>query len=272
MQLRDSLKIYHDMKAKYEILMAEVQQLELEKTQLAQQLEKSKVDPTQGCSTAIKKELEKVEQSLLRARNETRKHRQMYRKAEQEAQRCRVLERKVTDLKTGKAQLMKKQKAAAAKHREYTETKTVEIMSLKRKERHTEKKVTMLQTEIQKHKSQLQKRQTYCSKLTGKLKQTESHLMKLLSMRQRDLHDRTSSTAASRRRSSIVQPPRNRDDGVFAPSTEETASINFIFDKAVAEKVNLAEMKSRYEERVAEYSETMQDGTSRWRRPPRAVI
>jgi hypothetical protein len=257
MQLRDSLKIYHDMKAKYEILMAEVQQLEVEKSQLAQQLEKSKVDPTQGCSAAIKKELEKVEQSLLRARNETRKHRQMYRKAEQEAQRCRVLERKVTDLKTGKAQLMKKQKAAAVKHREYTETKTVEIMSLKRKERHTEKKVTMLQTEIQKHKSQLQKRQTYCSKLTGKLKQTESHLMKLLSMRQRELHDRTSSTAASRRRSSIVHPPRSRNDGIFAPSTEETASINFIFDKAVAEKVNLAEMKNRYEERVAEYSETM---------------
>jgi DNA repair exonuclease SbcCD ATPase subunit len=256
LQLRDSLKIYRDMKAKYEILMAEVQQLEVEKSQLAQQLEKATVDPTQGCSTAIKKELEKVEQSLARARNETRKHRQMYRKAEQEAQRCRVLERKVADLKTGRVQLMKKQKEAAAKHREYTETKTVEIMSLKRKERQTDKKVTMLESEIQKQKSQLHKRQTYCSKLTGKLKQTESHLMKLLSMRQRDLHDRTSSVGASRRRTSTI-PPRSRDDGVFAPSSEETASINFILDKTVAEKVNLAEIKNRYEERVAEYSETM---------------
>jgi chromosome segregation ATPase len=258
LQLRDSLKIYRDMKAKYEILMAEVLQLEVEKSQLAQQLENATVDPTQGCSTAIKKELEKVEQSLARARNETRKHRQMYRKAEQEAQRCRVLERKVMDLKTGKVQLIKKQKEDAVRHREYTETKTREIMSLKRKERHAEQKVSMLQTEIIKHKNQLQKRHTYCGKLAEKLKQTESHLMKLLSMRHNNLvHDRTSSIGLSRRRTTILIPPRSRDDGVFASVSEETRSINFILDKAVAEKVNLEELKNRYEERVAEYGETM---------------
>lgn len=257
LQLRDSLKIYHDMKAKYEVLMAEVQQLEVEKAQLAEQLEKSTVDPTQGCSTAIKKELEKVEQSLARARNETRKHRQMYRKAEQEAQRCRVLERKVSDLKIGRTQLMKKQKEAAARHREYTETKTREIMSLKRKERNAEKQVSKLQTEIQRHKKQLQNRHTYCNKLTDKLKQTESHLMKLLSMRQRDLHDRSSSIGISRRGSTTVLPPRGRDDVAFAASSEEIKSINFILEKAVAERVNSAEVKRRYEERVAEYSETM---------------
>jgi hypothetical protein len=258
LQLRDSLKIYRDMKAKYEILMAEVLQLEVEKSQLAQQLENATVDPTQGCSTAIKKELEKVEQSLARARNETRKHRQMYRKAEQEAQRCRVLERKVMDLKTGKVQLIKKQKEDAVRHREYTETKTREIMSLKRKERHAEQKVSMLQTEIIKHKNQLQKRHIYCGKLAEKLKQTESHLMKLLSMRHNNLvHDRTSSIGLSRRRTTILIPPRSRDDGVFASVSEETRSINFILDKAVAEKVNLEELKNRYEERVAEYGETM---------------
>ena len=49
---------------------------------MARELERVQVDPTKGCSIAIKKKLEKVESSLARARSETRKHQQMYRKAE----------------------------------------------------------------------------------------------------------------------------------------------------------------------------------------------
>ncbi|KAI2493787.1 hypothetical protein MHU86_20750 [Fragilaria crotonensis] len=65
LQLRDSLKVYHNMKEKYQMLMAEVQQLEVEKLSLADQLEKVSVDPTKGCSLAIKKKLERVEASLV---------------------------------------------------------------------------------------------------------------------------------------------------------------------------------------------------------------
>ena len=111
------------MKAKYEALMAELQSLETAKTSLATELERVLLDPSKGCSIAIKKKLEKVEASLARARSDTRKHQQMYRKSEQEAQKCRLLEQKIIQLKLGRVDLLKKQKESAVKHREFTETK-----------------------------------------------------------------------------------------------------------------------------------------------------
>jgi myosin heavy subunit len=258
LQLRESLKVYHNMKSKYEKLMLEVQQLEVEKTQLAEMLEKASADPTQGCSVAIKKDLEKVERSLARARTETRNHRQMCRKAEQEAQKCRVLERKIGDLKTKSVSLIKKQKEAAAKHREYTETKTREIMALKKKERAAEQKMTKLESEIQIHKKNLDKRQDYCTKLTSKLKDTEKHLMKLLSMRQRE-HGRNRATGSSRRRPAGQQAKTasSKESGTFAPESEAIKSIQFLVDKAVADRVSHESVKQQYEECVNEYSETM---------------
>ena len=134
-QLRENIKQYHNMKEKYESLMSEVQSLETEKQNLAKELEKLQVDPTKGCSNAIKMKLEKVEKSLSRARSETRKHQNMYRKAEMEAQKCRVLERKITELKQGKVNFLKKERESATKHRVYTEQKRKEVQMLKNKER-----------------------------------------------------------------------------------------------------------------------------------------
>lgn len=132
----------------------------------------------------------------------------MYRKAEQEAQKCKALERKITDLKHGRVALMKKQKEAANRHKEYTDAKTREIMAFKRKERSSDKQMSKLQSEIHIHKNNLDKRKQYCNKLSQKLQQTESHLMKLLSMRNREFRDRTSTIGGfggSRRRSSILR-------------------------------------------------------------------
>ena len=261
LQLRESLRVYHSMKEKYEALMTEVQQLEVEKEQLAEQLEKAKVDPSKGCSASIKRKLEKVEQNLSRARSETRKHRQMYRKAEQEAQKCKALERKIAELKQGRVALIKKQKEAAARHKEYTDAKTREIAALKRKERKTEKRVSKLQTEIQVHKNNLENRKQYCDKLSQKLQQTESHLMKLLAMRNREFHDRrTSVVGFSRRRSTLLPPVIHEDQEEkeeFAPMNEDVKSMGFLLEKAVSDKVNGSELKRRYEEGVAEYSELM---------------
>lgn len=258
LQLRESLKVYHNMKAKYENLMVEVQQLELEKAQLAEQLEKASADPTLGCSRAIKKEMEMVERNLVRARNETRKHREMYQKAEQEAQKCRAMERKIAELKHGRANLIKKQKEAAARYREMTESKTREIMALKRKGRNTESKMTKLQSDIQVHKRNLDKRQAYCKKLQEQKKQTEKQLMKLLAMRQRDLRERTTrggrrdTTATSAKLASAVSKQE-----AFAPADEGIESINVYLYKAVEETVAYAVLKGRYEDQVAEYSEAM---------------
>jgi hypothetical protein len=263
LQLRESLRVYHDMKIKYEALMAEVGQLEAEKAQLAEQLDKAAADPSKGCSKAIKKELEMVEQSLARARNETRKHRQLYRKAEQEAQRCKVMERKISELKHGRANLIKKQKEAATRHREYTEARTREIATLKRKERNAEKRVGKLQTEVSVHKRNLDKRQTYITKLSTKLKQTESHLMKLLSLRNRELRDRTSATPQNRlslcpsgRRSSVVVK-KSGGEHEFASLNDEVISLKFLIERLVSERVGKVEIQAEYEQKVAEYSLTM---------------
>jgi kinesin family protein 4/21/27 len=269
LQLRESLKVYHTLKAKYEVLMGEVQQLETEKTNLAQQLEKATADPSKGCSLAIKKKLEKVEVSLARARSETRKHQQKYRKAEQQAQKSKVLERKIVELKKAKVDMIKKQKESAARHREYTESKTREIMALKRKERTAGQKMSKLEAEIKIHKNNLEKRKDYCTKLSSKLKQTESHLMKLLAMRKRELHHRSSMTTQTPVRGQKDRSPAPRGilrkqtsaaaDDVFAPASSETKSIVFLLDKAIAESVSTSQTIRRYEERVAEYSDVMRD-------------
>ena len=99
LQLKENLKAYHNMKARFEQLMVEVQSLESEKSSLAIELEQVQVDPTKGCSKAIKRRLQTVESSLARARGETRKQQQLYRKAEQDAQKCRILKNKIEQLR-----------------------------------------------------------------------------------------------------------------------------------------------------------------------------
>ena len=233
------------------------------------------MDPTKGCSIAIKKKLEKVESSLARARSETRKHQQMYRKAEAEAQKCRVLERKISDLKQGRVALMKKQREAAARHRNFMDAKTREIHTLKKKERKVGQKVSKLEAECHKYKTNLERRKQYCDKLQDKLKQTESHLMSLLSMRKRELQKRTKSLAPSG-----GLPYRSRGDGgvggrganvmtdtanansdngsdPFAERTEEVKSIKFLLEKMVSDRVVFSQNKLRYEQKVAEYSNLM---------------
>lgn len=259
LQLRDSLKVYHNIKNKYEILMTEVQQLEAEKTQLATQLEKATADPSQGCSSAIKKQLDKVEKSLARARDETRKHRDQYRRLEKEAQKCQVLERKITELKNGRATMIKKQRDAAVRHREYTEAKAREIMALKRKERNAEKKVSKLQTEVQIHKRNLEKRQQFITKLNDKLKQTESNLMKLLSTRQRNLQDRMS---VIHRRSSVTTRssvlPMDRE-GIAPASSSEVKSASLLLNHFIEDRVTHFQVEQQYQRRVEEYGIAMKD-------------
>lgn len=256
LHLRDSLKVYHNMKAKYESLIVEVQNLEREKVELSKQLELASSDPALGCSRAIKKEIEVVERSLARARNETRKHRQMYLKAEQEAQKCRTLELKIHDLKQGRANLIKKQREAALRHREMTESKTKEIMALKRKDRNAERKMSKLESEIRIHKRNLDNRQAYCRKLMEQKKQTESHLMKVLAIRQRKFRNQTKMTGQSDivpNESSIIV----LHEHTFSQKNEEVESILYLLEKSMEESISSMEMQNQYEARFDAYSELM---------------
>jgi kinesin family protein 4/21/27 len=256
LHLRDSLKVYHSMKAKYESLIVEVQNLEREKIELSKQLEKASSDPALGCSRAIKKEIEVVERSLERARNETRKHRQMFNKAEQEAHKCRALELKIHDLKQGRANLIKKQREAAVRHRELTESKTKEIMALKRKDRDAERKLSKLETEIRLHKRYLDNRHAYCKKLMEQKKQAESHLMKLLAMRQRK-HCNKTKFDGSGDLVSAKSTMKNESQNSNSHLNEEVESVMFALEKAIEELVSSSELKSEYEKRVGAYSDVV---------------
>jgi len=315
-KLRQSLLTYHGMKNKYEIMVNEISKLENEKIELAEQvserasgerraepqltttttyplksaqLAKNEADPNKGSSAGIKSKLTKVEDNLARARHETKKHQQMYKLAEREAQRCGVLERKIGELKTGKVNLMRRQKVSEkhntqhttqhntgnpltqhnttqhnttqhnttqhkttqdtiSKHRSYTEKKTREIQGLKKKERKQGKNLSKMEIECKKQKNALDRRTTYCHKLTDKLKQTETHLMRLLSMRKREMdkfnlsnsetnkysnsnnnnNSRMSVSRRASRRISYIQPPQffgEQEHITFAPKVSERSEL-----------------------------------------------
>uniref|UniRef100_A0A7S2QVI8 Kinesin motor domain-containing protein n=1 Tax=Triparma pacifica TaxID=91992 RepID=A0A7S2QVI8_9STRA len=286
-KLRGSLQVYHTMKGKYEKLLNEVSSLEQEKGELAEQLAKVEVDPTRGCSKAIKLKLDKVEESLARARSESRKQQQMYKSAEREAQKARAMERKIEELKLGRVNLMKKQKETIARHRAFTENKTREIQTLKKKERKQGKNLTKLETECKKHKKALDRRTSYCHKITDKLKQTEVHLMRLLAMRKRELEKSNAArskagetgvhlgskihgsgrTKKSLSRLSFIQPPNwrggaageGKDASSFAPKNQEVASLKFLLENYVIERIELAETREKYEATVEEYTALMRN-------------
>ncbi len=256
LQLKDNLKAYHNMKERFEAMMIEVQALESEKISIAKELERVQQDPSKGCSKAIKKRLEKVEANLSRARSDAKKHQQMYRKAEQQAQKVSTLQSKIENLKHGKVTLMKKQREAAAKHKEITDKKSREIMALKKKERKDGHKLSKLESEVQKHKKHLQKRAEFCDKLSEKLKQTETHLMKVLSQRKKDFQERTKKAQKLKN-----QVPEKKNDGVvstsFAPESEELSSLKFLIEKIIADRAAGVLLNKKYEAKVAEYSDLM---------------
>lgn len=255
LQLKESLKVYHDLKGKYEDLMKEVQNLESEKASLAKQLDRAKADPSNGSSAAIRKKLEKVEMNLTRARRETLNHRQKQRHAENQARKCKVLERKVSELKHAKMSLLKKQKEDAARYKKTTEAKTKELLALKRRANTTDKRMSKLETELNIQKKNYSRRTQYCTKLSEKLKSTENHLVKLLAMRQAEL----SQHKVSSMQRSLQRGGKNlkSDSSVTDQAEEDVKPTKYLFDKLVMDKVKQIRLEKKYEELVATYSETM---------------
>ncbi|KAL7540949.1 hypothetical protein ACHAXR_011794 [Thalassiosira sp. AJA248-18] len=257
LQLRDHLKVYHNMKDKYERLMCEVSSLEAEKQAALDELEKAQVDPTKGCSQAIKKKLQRVEEGLARARSETRKHQQKFRQAEQEAQKAKVLERKIQDLKQAKVTLIRKQREDAAKHKEFTNQKSREIQGLKRREKNADRKISKMEMEAQRYKANMERSRANCEKLSDKLKQTESHLMRLLTKRRNDLNQGTKNTRKSRAHGADLQHHFEKMDQ-FAPVNEEVKSIKFLLEKTVSDRVTFSQCRDAYESKVVEHGQLMQ--------------
>ena len=256
LHLRDSLKVYHGLKGKYEELMEEVRQLENEKSSLAKQLDRAKTDPTNGSSAAIKRKLEKVEKNLSRARQETLNHRQKQRHGEAQTRKCKVLERKVNELKHSKLSLLKKQKEDAARYKKTTEAKTKELLALKRTAKTTDKRMSKLENELNIQKKNYNRRTQYCTKLSEKLKSTEEHLVKVLAMRQTNLSEHKVSSMQRllhKGRRYLTKSEKNVKD----LSEEEIKATKYIFDRMVVDKVKQTRLKKKYGDLVTTYSETM---------------
>lgn len=258
LQLRENLKLYHNMKQKYEVLMSDVQNLELEKSALAKELASVQIDPSKGCSIAIRKKLEKVETNLARTRTETKKYQQLYKKADNEARKCQALERKITELKRSKVSLFKKRKEESVKHREHNEKKTKEIKLLRKKERKTEIQVTKLETECRAYKLNLKKRRNYCLKLSEKLKETEAHLFKVMNNKKKQ---KVTNGSKSKNRAGESEKSSNSSNEAetnpFAPKTDETESISFLLDRMVADRVNQSIVRQEYELKLTQYKDLM---------------
>ena len=68
-----------------------------------------------------------------------------------------MLERQIQELKQAKVNLIKKQREDSTRHREFTQKKTSEIHALKRREKNADKKISKMEIECQKYKSNLER-------------------------------------------------------------------------------------------------------------------
>ena len=241
LQLKEHLKVYHDYKEKYEMLTSEVSKLEAEKQSLAEKLEKAEASGQgEGSSSWIMSKLEQVKQSLAQARHDVRKQQQKCREAELDAQRCKGLERRIEEMKSIKANLIRKQKEDALKQRDFSKTKAREIQDLRRKERSASKRVLKLEAECARHKTEVERIKARYEKLQKKHKQTELSLKQALSSR------RTNSAARSTRSDMESDTDNGRQ---FAPSNID--SIKYVLTKTVSDRVALTQNRVVYKSKIA---------------------
>lgn len=147
LKLRENIREYQCMKRKFEDKVEEVEKLEAEKQDLIARLEQAHADPSSSASThAINQQLEKVKSSLSKARLEIRHHQQKYRESEAEAKKCKGLERRIDEMKSQKAALIRKTKDDAQRQKEFKTTKNREIQNLRKRERSAVNKCMKLET------------------------------------------------------------------------------------------------------------------------------
>lgn len=232
LQLKERIRQQHDMQEKYILLTNEVQKLEIEKQDLAEKLEKAQGEGT----TWIKTKLEHVQTLLAQARQDIRKQQQKCREAEMDAQRCKGLENRIDELKSAKANLLKKQKEEAKKQRDYSKTKARELQDATRRERSAQKTVLKLEAENQRLKAVVERSKARNIKLSNKLKDTESSLKQALS---------------TRRSNSVQSPNDDAESEALSPTSRTIDSIKYLLDKSVMDRVALSQTRSVLKSKVA---------------------
>jgi chromosome segregation ATPase len=231
-QLKERILRHNDIQEKYIVLTNEVQKLEIEKQDLQDKLEKAQGEGT----TWIKAKLEQVQSLLARARQDIRKEQQKCREAEMDAQRCKGLENRIEELKSTKANLLKKQKDDAKKQRDYSKTKARELQDATRRERSAQKTVLKLEAENQRLKAAVERSKTRNVKLSNKLKDVEASLKQAL---------------ASKRSNSVHSPHEDVESEAISPTSRTIDSIKYVLDKTVTDRVALSQTRTVLKSKVA---------------------
>ena len=239
-QLKERILRHHDIQEKYIVLTNEVQKLELEKHDLQDKLEKAQSG--EG-TTWIKAKLEQVQSLLARARQDIRKEQQKCREAEMDAQRCKGLENRIEELKSTKANLMKKQKDDAKKQRDYSKTKARELQDATRRERSAQKTVLKLEAENQRLKAVVERSKTRNIKLSNKLKDVEASLKQAL---------------ATKRSNSVHSPHEDVESEAISPTSRTIDSIKYVLDKTVTDRVALSQTRTVLKSKVAQQQSLLQ--------------
>ncbi|KAL7532089.1 hypothetical protein ACHAWF_004009, partial [Thalassiosira exigua] len=258
LQLREHVRVYADVKGRHDALADEVRRLEDEKRSLAEKLERALADPSSsaegsgsgGCSLSIKSRLDQVKASLARARQDVRRQQQRCREAEMEAQRCKGLERRIEEMKGARAHLLKKQKEDARRQKDFSETKAREIQTLRKREKESRKRVSKLEAECQRHKAEVDRGRARHEKLAEKLRRTEA------SLKQAQQSTRKRSQSAPRPGSAgAVAGGSHDEEDRFAPPCARLASIKFVLDKVVSDRVALSRAREAHASKSAEREE-----------------
>ena len=276
LKLRENIREYQGMEKRFEEKVQEVEKLEAEKQALMARLEQANTDPSSSASThAINQQLEKVKTSLSKARLEIRHHQQKYRESEAEAKKCKGLERRIDEMKSQKAALIRKTKDDAQRQKEFKTTKNREIQNLRKRERAAVNKCTKLETgettvgvrvwcvistSLSKH-SKLIRCPAECSRLKTNLQRYETRHKKLLDKLNRtELALKT--VTAKQRRSGVatsngVRQRTGSDSDGFAPMGPELDRVVFVLDNTVHEKVEMSITAALYARRTTDLNEAM---------------
>ncbi len=146
-----------------------------------------------------------------------------------------TLENRIEELKSAKANLLKKQKDDAKRQRDISKTKTRELQEATRRERSARKTVLKLEAENQRLKALMERGKARNIKLSNKLKDTETNLKQAL---------------ATRRSNSVQGLFEDVESEALSPTSRTIDSIKHLLDKSVMDKVALSQNWSVYKSKV----------------------
>ena len=183
-KLMDTVKGFGVIKRDYERLVAEIGELEVERSSLEVELEKARCGnkATGPQLDGLKARYEKVKQELEHSKGEKRLKESAYKLMQKESKSCESLKNEIQKLKEGKVALIKQQKAASQQLIQLKKENQTSAIQSKRVEAEKAKQVSSLRSELTKKERVLGQRDREINRVCSKLRACEEHITQLLKM------------------------------------------------------------------------------------------